>query len=159
MLPLFFVSFRIVLRFALFIIAITAFCGTITYLFWRCKIKKQCTSMSFFQWKKLYKINPEKWHIGKSDSYYNDEDLNRLWYRHSPNSHMIQIRFGLFSYWCWLIWRFFNFLKINKQRNDEYLIEVLEDCQEDINKLKQKSKLEIESALEEQKRVFGKWKF
>ena len=139
----------VILIIALVIILIV---NSLYYLVWNSKVEERSTYLNFFQWRRLYQISPDKWKFCPNDFL---DDTNRLWY-YPDNMGKIQIRFRFFSFLCLSIWRFWHFIRKTKEKNNMYLVAVLEDCQRDIDVLKKKAEKEISSALEQQKEIFEK---
>lgn len=98
--------------------------------------------------RQIYYINPEKWRYIE----YWCDSIRHLKYR----GYRVKLTFFAF---CWFISdRLFYKYRKNKKRKRNNLIWVLQDCQKDIEYLKEQANRDIERALQTQKRILDNWR-
>lgn len=106
------------------------------------------TKLNLSTFRKIYKINPQKWLV-KEKTW--DDSIKHLYYR----GHKVKLSFLAFCYFRWD--RIFSRFTENRKDQRDTLIWILQDCQKDIEILKEESERQIQNALEQQKRIFKKW--
>ena len=99
--------------------------------------------------KQIYCINPSKWQYRKV---YRLDDLKNLFYE----EHQIKLSFPAFLWF--LFYRITSNYRKTKAKERKLLALILEDCQEDIDKLKKKAEEDIEKALKQQEKILKGWK-
>ena len=98
--------------------------------------------------KQIYCINPSKWQYRKV---YWLDDWKNLFYE----GHQIKLSFPAFLWF--LFYRITSNYRKTKAKERKLLALILEDCQEDIDKLKKKAEKDIEKALKQQEKIFKEW--
>lgn len=98
--------------------------------------------------RQVYLVNPDRWSY--TSSYW--DDFKHLRY----NGDRIKLSFIAFIWF--LSHHITQKYRAKKEAEREYLISILECCQRDIDRIKRDSEKQIESALQEQKRILRNWK-
>lgn len=99
--------------------------------------------------KQVYRINQKKWEYCKAD--WIDDLCRNLYYE----GYQIKLSFPAFLWF--LFYKITSSHRENKTKERELLIFILEDCQEDINKLKKKAEEDIKKALKQQEKILKGW--
>lgn len=109
---------------------------------------KDTVLMKFKEWKKIYNLNKERFTIYKNNIYYGYYDEPRGWESYRNAQYLII--FNKIDYLKFLIYYMLEGLKEkskvekeNNFKNNKAMIEIIENVQKDINKLKQQSENEL----------------
>ena len=105
------------------------------------------TKLNLSTFRKIYKINPQKWSVKEKW----EDSIKHLYY----SGHKVKLSFLAFCYFRWD--RIFSRFTENRKDQRDTLIWVLQDCQRDIEILKEKSERQIQDALEQQRKIFERW--
>lgn len=105
--------------------------------------------------RQIYLVNPSRWRYGTSHYY---DDFRHLHYRENYYSDGDRVKLSFIAF-LWFLYRHITQkYRAKKEAEREYLISILECCQRDIDRIKRDSEKQIESALQEQKRILRNWK-
>lgn len=103
--------------------------------------------------KQIFLVNPDRWKY--ESTWY--QVFNHLYYT-KKSGNRIQVKLSFPAY----LW-FFSYVateegKKERQKEHDCLVDILETCQADIDRIKQKSERQIEQALKDQKRILENWR-
>ena len=99
---------------------------------------KDYVYMKFKQWRKLYDLNPEKWHTDSDNPY-------RCIYTDGHHKD-IYVRFSFFGTACYMIWQSQAEKRKKQVRSNAKLQLLLRAAQTDIEKLRAQSERELAEA-------------
>ena len=134
------------------LIILLAFCLLFFVLLWKIAFNYGGqTKLNIRTFKNIYRINKSKWVFERN--YMADDEIRHLRYR----GRKVKLSFLAF---LWLLFDIAISKRSNRRKTErDALIFILEDCQEDINALKNEADNEIKRAVQEQKKIISNWEY
>lgn len=134
------------------LIILLVFCLLFFVLLWKIAFNYGGkTKLNIRMFKNIYRINKSKWAF--ECNYMENDEIRHLRYR----GRKVKLSFLAF---LWFLFDIAISKRSNRRKSErDALIFILEDCQKDINALKNVADNEIKRAVKEQKKILNTWKY
>jgi len=132
------------------IFAILVLCIFLFMLFWNIAFNYGGdTKLNLRTFKNIYRINKSKWEFSSNGI----EEVRHLKYR------CRKVKLSFFAFLWFLVDRVLSGYRKRRESERNAMIFILEDCQKDIETLKNEADNEIRRAVKDQKKILETWKY